>query len=163
MGMKRLFAGWITGLSMLVVAARAYALAGDVQNPSLAFPQDMPAAVQTRIVTALHAKAAKFLEGHFVNAGTTLDYGGDTGALAAMLAELVACDGVQVRLSFVRGPVGQSWTLKHNAWIEPATIRIELNLEAAAIDLQKLDLHLCSPPPRDPAASRFPAPATPTP
>ena len=130
--------------------AKAYALAGDLKSPSLAFPTDMAEGLRTRIVEALNDRSARFLEGRFVNANTTLVYGGDTDGLAAMLARLVKCDGFRVNVSFFRGPVGHSWTLNHDAWREPGTIEIRVNLDATEIDLGKLELRLGSGQP-DPA------------
>lgn len=161
-------------LIMVVSAPKAHALAGDLDHPSLAFPKDTPAALQTQIMTALNGKEAKFLHGHFINADTTLVYGGNTEALVSMLARLAECEGMQVKVSFVRGAAAESWTLRHNAWADATYIGIKVNLAAMNIDLEKLDLPAFgkqpqkavppkqpSTPPRDQSEQSGPRPKSP--
>ena len=83
--MKRflfVFCGWLVFASANV---RVYALAGDLDHPSLALPANAPAELHSRLIRILDDKDAKFLRGHFVNAHTTLEYGGSTDALNQML------------------------------------------------------------------------------
>lgn len=144
MSMKRLIAGLVAVILTLSVVAKAHAMAGDLEHPSLAFPEDMPAALQAQIMAALSGKDAKFLQGHFINADTTLAYGGNTESLTSMLARFSECDGIRIKVSFVRGPAAESWTVRHNAWGDARYIGVQVNVSATEIDLQKLELPVFS-------------------
>ncbi|MHC1766160.1 MAG: hypothetical protein AB9869_17970 [Verrucomicrobiia bacterium] len=138
--MKRvlvLFCGWLVLASAHV---RVYALAGDLEHPSLALPANAPAELHGQLVRILDDKDAKFLRGHFVNAHTTLEYGGSTDALNQMLSRLSQCEGVRVILRFVRTAGGASWTLDHNAWGDARSMNIQINVASPSIKLEDLTI-----------------------
>ena len=157
-GMRKLIGGMLAGVVATLLLPRALGMAGDLDRPSLAFPTATPKALQSQILAALNVREAGFLRGRFINADTTLAYGGDTGALSAMLAQLAACEGMRVRVSFVRVPGGESWTIQHNAWADATQIAIRVNVVAEKIDLLKLELPALGGVPDGPP--RKPGPAT---
>ncbi len=138
--MKRflvVFCGWLVLASASV---RVYALAGDLDHPSIALPANAPAELHGQLMRVLGDKDAKFLRGHFVNAHTTLEYGGSTEAVNRMLAKLAECGGIQVKVRFVRTADGPAWTLEHNAWGDPQLIQIQVNLSARSIKPEDLNI-----------------------
>jgi hypothetical protein len=115
-------------------------MAGNLAHPLIAFPEATPRKVREQVMAILNDKGCRFLEGHFINASTTLQYGGSTDALSRMLAGLAECEGIRIKVTFVRKAGGASWTLSHNAWADAGYIGIQVNLAAALIDLEHLDL-----------------------
>ena len=75
-----------------------------------------------------------------------------------MLAQLAGCEGIQVKVSFVRVPGVESWTIQHNAWADSTQIAIRVNVAAQKIDLLKLELPALGGVPDGPP--RKPGPAT---
>jgi hypothetical protein len=138
--MKKLlfvFCGWLAFASAVV---RVYALAGDLDHPSLALPANAPAELHGQLMRILDDKDAKFLRGHFVNAHTTLEYGGSTAALNQMLSKLSRCEGVRVTLRFTRTVGGAAWTLDHNAWGDARSVNIQVNVAAPSTKLEDLNI-----------------------
>jgi hypothetical protein len=114
--MKRFLVVFCSWLVLASASVRVYALAGDLDHPSIALPANAPAELHGQRIRILGDNDAKFLRGHFVNAHTTLEYGGSTEALNRMLAKLAECGGIQIKVRFVRTADGPAWTLDHNAW-----------------------------------------------
>jgi hypothetical protein len=106
-------------LLMLALATRAFALAGDLKDPGLAFPKDFPESVRTTMTDALTHKDCTFLGGRFINSFTNLRYQGETTALNQFLAGLVKCPGVILTIRFQpenpNTPVNYDWLLAHTA------------------------------------------------
>jgi hypothetical protein len=127
-----------------IALTRAYALAGDLSAPSLAFPATIPEARRDKVMAAISDKGCKFLDGNFINSNTTLHYGGGTESLNHLLAKLGECDGVGLRITFVKEPGGPAWTLNHNGWGSDGQIQIyvQINLVSSAIDLEKLEINV---------------------
>ena len=159
--MRTLFVGMLAGLAGVLLLPRVLGMAGDLDRPSLAFPTETPKALQSQILVALNAREAAFLRGRFINADTTLAYGGDTDALSVMLAQLAGCEGIRVKVSFVRVPGGESWTIRHNAWADATHIAVRVNVAAEKVDLLKLDLPAVGAKPGGEAAKPGPATAVP--
>ena len=124
----------------MVLAAKAAAMAGDLKNPSLAMPANTPVEFRTNLIGAISEKDCKFLDGSFINASTTLHYGGSTESLNHLLARLAQFDGVHVTISFAKEPAGPAWTLKHNGWADPGEIFITVNAVASSIQLEQLQI-----------------------
>jgi hypothetical protein len=124
----------VTGL-WLSSLAPSFGLAGDLTQPSLAFPKDAPYC--DAVMKVVMDKSFKFLRGYFVNADTTLEYSGDAASLNAFLAHLAACAGVKVSVSFSSDADGfatpeavnsdAAWTLRHNAWGDGAAFHVIVN------------------------------------
>ena len=70
-------------LAVLLFASTlpAFALAGGLSHPGVAMPTNLPPAFHTNLTAALTDAKVKFLGGNFVNAFTSLRYGGETRAL----------------------------------------------------------------------------------
>src|SRR5215471_5735139 len=109
----------------LLTSLNAHAMAGDLKSPSLAMPADTPQEFRTNLIAAISEKECKFLDGHFINAHTTLCYGGSTESLNHLIARLGAFEGVRVLVTFVKEPEGPSWTLSHNGWADPGNFFIQ--------------------------------------
>jgi hypothetical protein len=150
LGMKRLFA--VGGFALLVFGAsfRVHAMAGELSSPSLAFPAAFPQESRTRVIAILGDPECKFLGGHFINADTTLEYGGKTAALNRLLEKLSQCDGIQVHLAFSggraaawtlsNGSTNASWTVRHNGWADAGWIEIQVNTSSGLIELGLLEI-----------------------
>lgn len=134
--MRGMVAIWLA----MALGVRVWGMAGDLDRPSLAFPKEIPAPLQSRILSALAQSEARFLHGRFINADTTLVYGGSTSALSTLLTDLAGSDGLRTRVKFVRGPANESWTVRHNAWGDARLIEIQVNVAAANLDWQQLVL-----------------------
>ena len=128
--------------SAVVLSARvqAHAMAGDLEHPSIALPEGTPKAVRGQIISALNDEECKFLGGHFINAHTTLQYGGGTESLNRMLNRLAACDYFKITIRFIKQQSGVAWTVSHNAWANNEDLEVQVNLAAEGIQLEKLDL-----------------------
>ena len=115
-------------------------MAGDLAHPSIALPEGTGKEVREKIMSALNDEQCKFLEGHFINAHTTLQYGGGTESLNRMLNRLAACDYFRITVRFIKQESGAAWTVSHNAWANNEDLEIQVNLAAEGINLAKLDI-----------------------
>jgi hypothetical protein len=122
-----------------LVAVHARAMAGDLNQPSIAMPAETPSALREQLLAALKDPECKFLDGHFINATTTLNYGGSTPSLNRLITRLAECDCIEVVVTFVKGDAGgPSWTVNHSGWGAPNTFGIQINLAASALNLDQL-------------------------
>lgn len=126
----------------IAAALNAHAAAGDLTSPSLSMPADTPLALRTNLLAAISERECKFLDGHFINAWTTLNYGGSTEALNHLLARLCGYDGVRLVVTFVKEPEGPAWTLSHNGNGDPGELFIKVNVAATTIDVGELEMTL---------------------
>ena len=85
----------------------------------------------------LDAPEAKFLGGQFINAVTTLRYGGDTGALNQFLAGLAECSEARIRVQFVRD-LDSAWRLQHNGWSDGREFLVQIGLGSDRIHLEEI-------------------------
>lgn len=137
-------------------------MAGDLAHPSIALPEATPKAVREQIGNALSDAECKFLEGNFINAHTTLQYGGGTDSLNRMLSQLSACDYFRITVRFIKQESGVAWTVNHNAWANNEDLEVQVNLASQGIQLEKLDIPAsgkCSPQASPPSAAA-PTPST---
>lgn len=136
----------ICGAFLLGIAVRVHPMAGDLRHPSLSLPADTPNELRAKLMLILADDEAQFLGGRFINASTTLEYGGATPALNRMVAKLIDCQGVKVRLHFTNTPNGPAWSVEHNAWAEPLALGLGINLGAPSIRAEDLKLPALSKP-----------------
>lgn len=130
-------------LMSCALTMKAYAMAGDLKHPSIAMPAGTPQDVRTRLLAALSEPGYKFLDGHFINANTTLHYGGAALSLNRMLANLSHCAGVELNVTFTKGePNGPTWTVNHSGWGAPMRFEVEVNVAASALDVTLLSITL---------------------
>jgi hypothetical protein len=127
------------------------ARAGNLDRPSVAMSTTYPAADAAKLKAALDLPECKFLDGRYVNAATTLRYGGDAAALSKQLDALTRCHGLAVHLTFDRPSAaragvatidvdepGCAWTISHIGPSGDITVRI--NLGSDKVKLEELNL-----------------------
>ena len=119
---------------------RAEAMAGTLNAPSLAMTSETSLQLRTNLLAALSESDCKFLDGDFINASTTLRYGGSTESLMRLINRLRGIDGMRVWLGFVNEPSGPSWIVHHNGWVEAGQIYIRVNVGAAGFKPEQLEL-----------------------
>jgi hypothetical protein len=140
MNMKTSIVMFLASVAVLSAGVRAYAMAGNLAQPSIALPEGTPKEVRERIISALNDKECMFLEGHFINAHTTLLYGGGTKSLNQMLNRLAECDYFRIKIRFIKQESGAAWTVTHNAWANNEDLEVQVNLAVEAIQVEKLDI-----------------------
>ena len=121
------------------LAVRAFALAGELKEPGLAFPEGFSESARTNIMASLRRPDCKFLGGQFINLFTSLRYAGDTLALNLFLDGLVKCPGVALSVRFQKDPMPDDcdWLVSHVA-SKPGRIAVDVNLKSSRIKLDKL-------------------------
>ena len=125
----------------LGVAQRAFPMAAELTEPSLVLPKDFPRAASTNILAVLRASDWKSLGGHFVNASTILEYGGDAQALNHFLERLLGCRGVVLYVRFETDPtpVAYDWRVSHSAH-QPGEFTVILNLKSSRIAWEQVGI-----------------------
>jgi hypothetical protein len=136
---------------LLVVAGaatRALALAGDLKEPGLAFPQGFSESSRERIMGALKRDDCRFLGGNFVNSATSLRYGGDSRALSLFLEGLAKCPGISVSISFQAEPFQEAcdWEVEHSAHAA-SHVTVRVNLKSPGLKLEDLRIPEVKGPP----------------
>lgn len=123
----------------LGLATHAFALAGELKDPGLAFPKDFPESARTNLTAALTRPDCTFLGGFFLNSFTSLKYRGETIPLNLFLEGLAKCPGVTLSIRFQTEsvPADCDWMLAHNA-DEPGKFTVHINLKSTRINLEKL-------------------------
>ena len=126
-------------LLFLCLPFGAFAMAGDLSSPSLAFPASFPVEARTNILAALTHPAYQFAGGEFVNTSTTLRYGGDTKALNLFLQRLSKCRDAIVSITFVTfiEDADVTWRVSHLAHDE-GWLHVQINLSSKHIKLDEL-------------------------
>lgn len=126
----------------LIASLDAHGAAGDLKSPSFAMPTDTPEGLRhtSNLLAAVSEKDCKFLDGHFMNAHTTLNYGGSTEALNRLLARLGEFGWIRLEVTFVKEPDGPAWTLSHNGGGDPGEIFVRINMAAPTIQIEQLEL-----------------------
>ena len=122
------------------LAVRAFALAGELKEPGLAFPEGFSESARTNIMASLRRPDCKFLGGQFINSFTSLKYAGDTLALNLFLDGLAKCPGVtlSIRLDADRPDHEEGdWMVGHNAH-QPSNLTMYVNLKSSKIKLGQL-------------------------
>ena len=124
----------------LLGTVRAHAMAGQLRSPSIATPESISVQIRTNLLAVLSDKDCKFLDGNFINATTTLRYGGSTESLNKLIRELSGIGETGVAVTFTSDPGGPSWTIQHNGWGDPLQFNITVNVAAANFRPDKLQL-----------------------
>ena len=131
-------------LAVLLFAStlRAFALAGELSEPGLAMPTNVPPAFSTNLTAALTDAKVKFLGGNFVNGFTALRYGGETRALNGFLERLAKCPGIKLSVRFENcaDEQPQAWLLTHDAWHDGYAVCVRINLKSRQLQLADLVL-----------------------
>lgn len=129
-------------LALVLSDYRVEALAGSLDKPSLGFPSEMKKSTREQLMAALEDKSYRFIKGHFINAFTTLRYGGGMKGLNRFLEKLAECEGVKVVITYNEGLSGEgaTWLLQHNAWGEALQLVVSINTHAPRFDKSKLEI-----------------------
>ena len=90
----------VVSLGLFLSEYRVEALAGNLDIPSLGFPSEMKETTREQIMAAIVDKSYQFIDGHFVNAFTTLRYGGEMKGLNRFLEKLAECEGMKVVITY---------------------------------------------------------------
>jgi len=95
-----------------------------------------------QIMVAIVDKSYQFIDGHFVNAFTTLRYGGEMMGLNRFLEKLAECEGMKVVITYNKGLLGEeaTWLLRHNGWVEARQLVVSINTDAPKFDKTKLEI-----------------------
>lgn len=153
---------WVsrTVVAWLLFAASslpAWALAGELKQPGLAFPPDFPQALHQQIQTNLTRPECVFVGGRFLNWTTQLNYNGSVAALNQLLAGLAQIPGARIQVRF--SSADTAWQVSHSA-MEPLHFRISINPEAPDFHWSELSLPVIPGPPAT-ASPREEEPRTP--
>lgn len=99
---------------LVFLPSQSFALMYELDRPGIAFPKEL---IQSRenIQKALERDDCKFLGGTAFNSNSALRYSGTTRALSMFLDQLSHCEGVTIRVSFVKSLAdGEDWEVLHN-------------------------------------------------
>lgn len=127
--------------ALVVTSTNAFALAGELKEPGVAFSQGYPEAARQQVMAALNRPDCKFLKGNFISWHTSLLYAGETKALNLFLDDLAKCPGVTLHVSFATDPIpGQpcDWVVAHDAHSNRFHFRV--NLKSERVKLPELYL-----------------------
>ncbi|MBN9693985.1 MAG: hypothetical protein J0M24_27400 [Verrucomicrobia bacterium] len=115
----------------------AWALAGELKQPALAFPPDFPQALHQQIQTNLTRPEGVFVGGRFLNWTTQLNYNGSVAALNQLLAGLAQIPGARIQVRF--SSADTAWQISHSA-MEPLQFQININPEVPGFAWSELSL-----------------------
>jgi hypothetical protein len=128
-------------VAVIAVYSPAFAAQGKLDAPALSMAKDYPEADYQKIKNVLERKDCTFLGGDWLNAHTSLRYGGDTIALNKFIERLSLCPNLKVHVNFFRpssGGVECDWMVTQHAPSNKLVVRINLASEQIKIE----DLHL---------------------
>jgi hypothetical protein len=109
---------------------------GEITRPML-LVKDHPE-TQAALEKALGRPEAKYLQGHWLNRWSSLQYGGDTTALNKMIAELAECPGLSVAVTFQKLNNEASWMVGQDS--NAPKVQVTINLSSRQIDLERISL-----------------------
>jgi hypothetical protein len=143
----------VLACGLLLVTRQTLALSETLHEPAIRFPAGVDAARARAVEAVLKDKHFKFVDGlvsHWEpDWATTLVYDGDTRSLDEFLRDLSRVKGMRVRVTFSRDLSKETGTgLKSGSWwvnyraTTPDTLTVRVNLAAAGIDVDKLELSL---------------------
>ncbi len=149
-------------LMALGLATNAFALAGELKDPGLAFAQSFPESARTNITAALTRPDCTFVNGRFINWHTSLNYRGETLALNLFLEGLVKCPGTTLSIRFQTEsiPADSDWMVAHSG-DEPGKFTVHINLKSPRINLEKLVIPESKGPPLVPTEVKRTIPQAP--
>jgi len=129
----------MVALAVLFAARPVLALAGDLERPSIAFPETTEPGWRDAVMKVLNQESAAYQGGRFINASTTLRYGGDAKALSQFLAGLAKCPGARIAITF-SDAADANWIVEHSAWIEARRFNIRIRTGKDGLPLDGLRL-----------------------
>ena len=120
----------------------ARAAMGEIKTPML-LVKDQPE-TQAALEKALRRPDAKYLQGHWLNSWSSLQYGGDTTALNLMIADLAQCPGLSVAVTFQKLNNDASWIVGQNG--NAPKVQVTVNLSSPQIVSERISLPAWSGP-----------------
>jgi hypothetical protein len=128
-------------IALSAISSLAWAALGTLDAPSLGTSKNFSEATYQKVKVVLERKDCKYLGGGWLNANTSLRYGGDTTALNKFVEALSLCPDVKVHVNFFRpspGGVECDWMVTHDAHTNELVVRINLASEKVKME----DLYL---------------------
>jgi hypothetical protein len=150
----------MTGLSVLLLPISAWGRAGKMDQPSIAFPttgegaNGTPDPICTAIEKVLDKHAAAFVAGRFINAHSTMEFGGTTTQLNALLKDLADIAGAKFQVRLAEASESglrldgkdahddrpYPWRIEHNAWGDAQYLSVTIFLGNGKIKLEDLQI-----------------------
>lgn len=154
----------VSGL-LLGTVSKGWALAGEVNTPSIAVPVDSEGRadiVIEKVNSALQKTTDEFAGGRFVNAWTILNFNGQTKHLNDLLKRLSEIEGLEITVRFVgkqqddppaatsnspspqdgafltRAAIESAYAVEHSAWSNPHHLIV--TIQAETIDVIGLEI-----------------------
>ena len=109
---------------------------GEIKTPML-LVKDQPD-TQAALEKVLRRPDAKYLQGHWLNRWSSLQYGGDTTALNMMIADLALCPGLEVTVRFQKLENDASWIIGQEA--NAPKVQVTVNLGSSQIEPERISL-----------------------
>ena len=134
----------LTALIFATSSLPAWALAGELKQPGLAFPPDFSPALQQQIQTNLTRADCEFVSGRFLNWNTHLEYNGSVTALNQFLAGLAQIPGAVILVRF--SSADTAWQVSHSS-MQPLQFQININPDAPGFRWSELNLPVIAGPP----------------
>jgi broad specificity polyphosphatase/5'/3'-nucleotidase SurE len=126
----------ITVLVMMSTTV-AFAMRGKIDNAAgIAFSSSYPEHARKQVQAALQNKGCKSIDGSFINAVSTLNFGGDTPSINELLEELAECPGTRLAVSFKKIEHECDWRLIHDAHTN--RFHITVNLKSKQVNIEEL-------------------------
>lgn len=129
----------LIGLSLCFATCRALALAGDLERPSIALPESTDQGWRDAVMQVLNERSAEYLGGRFINANTTLRYGGNSEPLSRFLAGLAKCPGTRIVITFTKD-ADAHWVVQHYGGADARRFHIRIRTGTAGLPLEELRL-----------------------
>lgn len=126
-----------TAALVMMSTTSAIAMRGKIDTAAgIAFSSSYPEHARKQVQTALENKGCKLIDGSFINAVSTLNFGGDTPTLNNFLGELAECPGTTVTVFFKKIEHECDWRLVHDAHTNG--FQIAVNLNSKQINIEEL-------------------------
>jgi hypothetical protein len=132
----------VVTIVLLHLGPVAHAAMGEIKTPML-LVKDQPK-TQAALEKVLRRPDAKYLQGHWLNRSSSLQYGGDTTALNLMIADLAQCPGLEVTVTFQKLNNDASWMVGQDG-NEPQ-VHVTVNLSSSQINPERISLPAWSGP-----------------
>lgn len=147
----------IAGLSTLSSPQMAWGLAGTLERPSISIPtvgDGKPDPVCSAIRETLSRHARQFVSGRFINAHSTMEFGGTAVELIALLKDLAAIEGAKLLVRFSEGSdnllksdvksdgntLPYQWVVKHNAWGDAQYLSVTILVGAGGLKAEDVQI-----------------------
>lgn len=148
------------GLAILTVPDLALARAGKLDRPSISIPTvgegeaSTPDRICSAIQETLNQHSKQFVSGRFVNAHSTMEFGGTAAELNALLKDLAVIEGAKIQIRFSEGSddllkpyvkaegdkLPYQWKIEHNAWGDAQYLSITIFVGDGGIKVEDVQI-----------------------